>query len=82
MPAYDIGPRIGIEGEKEFRNSIKAIDSEVRALGNELKTLSKEYDKNDTSIEAVSYTHLDVYKRQVPHLLYLHRRGHQDADEH
>lgn len=54
MPAYDIGPRIGIEGEKEFRNSIKAIDSEVRALGNELKTLSKEYDKNDTSIEGVT----------------------------
>lgn len=54
MPAYDIGPRIGIEGEKEFRNSIKAIDSEIRALGNELKTLSKEYDKNDTSIEGVT----------------------------
>lgn len=54
MPAYDIGPRIGIEGEKEFRNSIKAIDSEIRALGNELKTLSKEYGKNDTSIEGVT----------------------------
>lgn len=54
MPAYDIGPKIGIEGEKEFRNSIKAIDSELRALGNELKTLSKEYDENDRSIEGVT----------------------------
>lgn len=54
MPAYDIGPRIGIEGEKEFKNSIKAIDSEIRALQNQLKTLSKEYDENDRSVEGVT----------------------------
>lgn len=54
MPAYDIGPRIGIEGEKEFRNAIKAIDSQVRALTNEIKTLSKEYDENDSSLEGVT----------------------------
>ena len=53
MAAYDIGPKIGIEGEKEFRNSIKAIDSQIRALGSELKTLSKEYDENDRSIDGV-----------------------------
>lgn len=54
MPSYDIGPRIGIEGEKEFRNAIKAIDSQVRALTNEIKTLSKEYDANDSSLEGVT----------------------------
>lgn len=54
MPAYDIGPRIGIEGEKEFKNSIKAIDSEIRALQNQLRTLSKEYDENDRSVEGVT----------------------------
>ena len=43
MPSYDIGPRIGIEGEKEFRNAIKAIDSEVRALTNEIKTLCRRW---------------------------------------
>ena len=53
MAAYDIGPKIGIEGEKEFRNSLKAIDSQIRALGSELKTLSKEYDENDRSIDGV-----------------------------
>lgn len=53
MAPYDIGPKIGIEGEKEFRNSIKAIDSQIRALGSELKTLSKEYDENDRSIDGV-----------------------------
>lgn len=53
MAAYDIGPKIGIEGEKEFRNSLKAIDSQIRALGSELKTLSKEYDDNDRSIDGV-----------------------------
>lgn len=54
MPAYDIGPRIGIEGEREFNNAIKAIDSQVRALTNEIKTLSKEYDANDSSLEGVT----------------------------
>ena len=54
MPAYDIGPRIGIDGEKEFKNSIKAIDSEIRALQNQLRTLSKEYDENDRSVEGVT----------------------------
>lgn len=54
MPAYDIGPRIGIGGEKEFKNSIKAIDSEIRALQNQLRTLSKEYDENDRSVEGVT----------------------------
>lgn len=54
MAAYDIGPKIGIEGEKEFKNSLKAIDSQIRALGNELKSLSKEYDENDRSAEGMA----------------------------
>ena len=49
--AYDIGPKIGIEGEKEFKNSIKAVESQLKALGKELQALSKEYDENDRSVE-------------------------------
>lgn len=52
--AYDIGPKIGIEGEKEFKNSIKAIESQLKALGKELQTLSKEYDENDRSVEGAA----------------------------
>lgn len=52
--AYDIGPKIGIEGEKEFKNSIKAVESQLKALGKELQTLSKEYDENDRSVEGAA----------------------------
>lgn len=52
--AYDIGPKIGIEGEKEFKNSIKAVESQLKALGKELQALSKEYDENDQSVEGAA----------------------------
>ncbi len=52
--SYDIGPKIGIEGEKEFKNSIKAVESQLKALGKELQTLSKEYDENDRSVEGAA----------------------------
>lgn len=52
--AYDIGPKIGIEGEKEFKNSIKAVESQLKALGKELQTLSKEYDENNRSVEGAA----------------------------
>ena len=47
--AYDIGPKIGIEGEKEFRNSINDINTSMRTLKSEAKLLSSEYDKNNDS---------------------------------
>lgn len=53
MPT-DIGPRIGIQGEKEFRDSLNAINSQLRQLGAEMKTVTAEFDKNENSIEALS----------------------------
>lgn len=35
--ANNIGPKIGIEGEKEFRNQIKQLNQEVKTFGSELK---------------------------------------------
>lgn len=51
MPAYDIGPRIGIEGEKQFKSALEMINSEIRALNSELKASSAAFDKNDKSVE-------------------------------
>ena len=36
MAANDIGPRIGIDGEREFRASINAINAEMKSLGAEM----------------------------------------------
>lgn len=52
--AYDIGPVIGIEGEKEFRNSIKQINENLKTLGTEMKAVTSQYDKNDNSTEALT----------------------------
>jgi len=50
--AYDIGPKIGIEGEKEFRDAINQINTNMRTLGTEMKAVSSEFDKGDKSQEA------------------------------
>ncbi len=50
--AYDIGPKIGIEGEKEFRKAIKDINTSMWTLKSEMKLVSSEFDKGDKSQEA------------------------------
>lgn len=51
--AYDIGPRIGIQGEKEFNDSIKKINNSIRECGSEMKALSTEYEDNANSQDAL-----------------------------
>lgn len=45
--AVDIGPRIGIDGEKAFRDSINAINGEIKKFSAEMKALSLEMDNTD-----------------------------------
>ncbi len=62
--AYDIGPKIGIEGEKEFRDGIKAINETVKTLGTEMKAVTSQYDKNDQSVEALTAKN-EVLNKQI-----------------
>lgn len=48
MPT-DIGPRIGIDGEKEFRQELTNISQQVRTLGSEMKAVTSAFDENDQS---------------------------------
>lgn len=50
--AYDIGPKIGIEGEAEYRKQINDINMTMRTLGTEMKAVSSEFIGNEKSIEA------------------------------
>lgn len=52
--AYDIGPKIGIEGEAEFRNAIKQINTNLKTLGTEMLAVTSYFDKNDKSMEALT----------------------------
>lgn len=51
--AYDIGPRIGIQGEKEFNDQIKKINNSLRECGSEMKALSAEFEDNANSQDAL-----------------------------
>jgi len=49
--SYDIGPRIGIEGEGDFRKTILNLQSVVNTLGLEMQATARDFDKNDKSVE-------------------------------
>nr|DAY89103.1 MAG TPA: tail tape measure [Caudoviricetes sp.] len=49
--AYDIGPRIGIEGEAEYRKQIQAITTQQKTLATEMQAVTSAFDKNDQSQE-------------------------------
>lgn len=51
MSGVDIGPKIGVEGEREFKDALKSINSQVKASASEIKALSSAYGKNDTSVQ-------------------------------
>lgn len=52
--AYDIGPKIGIDGEAEFRRAIQNINTNVRTLGTEMLAVTSAYDANDRSAAALT----------------------------
>lgn len=62
--AYDIGPRLGIDGEAEFRRSIQAVNETVRTLGTEMAAVTSAYDKNDKSAAALTSRN-EVLVKQV-----------------
>lgn len=54
MSQYNIGPKIGIEGEGQFRAQISRINSEYRSMDSYLKALEKSMEQNGRSQEALA----------------------------
>ena len=52
--SYDIGPRIGIDGEAEFRKAINNINTNIKTLGTEMLAVTSAYDANDKSAAALT----------------------------
>ena len=63
MPV-DIGPRIGIDGEKEFRQQLQNINQQLRTLGSEMKAVTSAFDDGDRSEEALAAQTV-VLNRQI-----------------
>lgn len=52
--ADNFGLKIGIEGEKDFKNALRDINSSFKVLGSEMNLVSSEFDKNDRSMESLT----------------------------
>jgi len=52
--SYDIGPKIGIEGEAEFRQAITGINTNLKTLGTEMMAVTSKFDKNEKSTESLT----------------------------
>lgn len=62
--SVDIGPKIGIDGEKEFRQELQNINQQLRTLGSEMKAVTSSFEAGDRSEEALA-AQTDVLNRQI-----------------
>lgn len=63
MPT-DIGPRIGIDGEKEFRAALNNMSQQLKTLGSEMKAVTSAFEDNANSQEALS-AQANVLNKQI-----------------
>ena len=54
---YDIGARVGIEGESQFRAQISRINKDYKSMESYLQTLDKAMERNGRSMEALQARH-------------------------
>lgn len=52
--AIDIGPKIGIDGEAEFRSSLQNINQQLKTLGSEMKSVTAAFGDNADSEDALT----------------------------
>lgn len=74
--AYDIGPRIGIDGESEFRKQLNNINTSLKTLGTELDKVSSDFGANAKSEQAlisknqVLQKSIDAQKKKIEEVSY------------
>ena len=62
--AVDIGPKIGIDGEAEFRKELSNINQQIKTLGSEMKAVTSAFDAGDSAEEALA-AQTGVLTRQI-----------------
>lgn len=81
--ASNIGPKIGIEGEKEFRNQIKQLNQEVKTFGSELKAAAAAAEAGEDAEKSLTKQKAALEKQiasQAEKLAALQKRLEQTAD--
>ena len=64
MAKADIGPKIGIDGEAEFKRQISDINGSLKTLSTEMKTVTSEFQNNADSAKSLTEQN-KVLKEQV-----------------
>lgn len=62
--ATNIGPKIGIDGEKEFRESLRTMGQQLKTLGTEMKAVTSAFDVDNDSQKKLA-AQSDVLNRQL-----------------
>lgn len=62
--AEDIGPRIGIDGEAEFRKNLNNINQQLKTLGSEMKAVTSAFTDSDDAQAALT-AQAGVLTRQI-----------------
>ena len=52
--ADNFGLKIGLEGEKQFKDALREINQSFKVLGSEMTLVSSQFDKNDKSVQAIT----------------------------
>lgn len=52
--SYDIGPKIGIDGEAEFRKQIGTVSAQLKTLGTEMGAVTAQFARNASGQDALS----------------------------
>ena len=65
--AVNIGPRIGVDGEAEYRKQLKQIVEETKTLNAEMKKLESTFDK-DTSVKEKNRAKTELLTREQENL--------------
>lgn len=62
--AYNIGPKIGIDGEAEFRQQLKNVNAGIKTLGSEMTLVTSQFIGQEKSVQALSAQN-DVLNRSL-----------------
>lgn len=85
--ATDIGPKIGIDGEKEFRKELTAINAQLRALAAEGKTVEATYDGQTESVESLTAKskvlnqQIETQRKAIEKIEYALQKARESYDE-
>jgi len=54
MANSDLSIRLGVDGERDFKNALRDINQSFKVLGSEMTLISSQFDKNDKSVAALT----------------------------